>query len=384
MTHRTFFIAATLGLSILYFSACQQDVQENTTKNNEEEVAEITDSKKALIQKKLARFDSISISKLKKAAKKTPKEGLMNFGDLFIEIGNYERAKICLGGALHLELLSVERNHVMAQIKKCEQFLDKNIKVMEAVAVPSLTWWNDLPIEWKELLTETAISPNPVQADIDKLFYNVQYLNFKNTGITSLEPIAPLINLNSINADNSALVSLYGADALKKLQSIRAMQTKIVSLNGVENLSYLRELRCAYNNITSLTPLENLPKLTHLDIRGTKVTSLAPISHLSSLEQLLISNLPINTLEDIKSLTGLETIFCDQTNIDTLGHLSRMKSLTSLNITKTNIRSLAPLDELQKLEKLYCMNTPLSKKEINRFKKLHPSCQVYSNFDKPK
>ena len=362
--------------------ACQQDT-EKPTKDNKE-VTKKQSAKAILNEEKLIRFSSITIKQLKKIAKSSEKESLMYFGDKFLVTGVYERSKVCLDEAIKRNLLLGEQNHVKAQLKKCEGFLNKNIKVKKRIAVPTVEWWNSLPIEWKELLNETAVSLNPIQADMDKLFYKVDYLNFKNTAISSLEPIAPLVNLTSINADNSILVSLYGAAKLEKMQSIRAMRTKIVSLNGVENLKHLRELRCAYNNISSLKPLENLPALTHLDIRGTKVTSLAPISHLSSLEQLLISNLNITVLGDIKSLTGLETIFCDQTRIDTLGELSRMKNLKTLNITKTNIRSLAPLDELKKLEKLYCMTTPLSKKEINRFKKLHPKCQVYSNFDKPK
>lgn len=380
MKYYTFFVTTLFFLLIICFSSCQQHDKEQIDKAtlNKKEDREV------FIQQKLGRFNTVSISTLKTRATKTTKERLINFGDLFVEIGSFERGAICFKEALKRDLQPVELSHTKEELKKCQQYLKRNVKVLENVEVPTLTWWDSLPIEWQELLTETAIPSNPTQADIDKLFYEVTYLNFKNTAIASLEPIALLVNLTSINADNSTLVSLYGAAKLKKLQSIRATQTKIVSLSGVEKLQNLRELRCAYNNISSLNSLKNLPVLTHLDIRGTKVTSLKPVSQLSSLEQLLFSGLPITTLEDIKSLTGLETIFCDQTRIDTIGELSRMKALKSLNITKTNIRSLAPLDKLDKLEKLYCMNTPLSKKEIRRFKKLHPKCQVYSNFDKPK
>ena len=55
-------------------------MEENTNRQEE---------RKALLQEKLGRFNSITIEQLKKVAKKTPKEALLNFGDLFVEGGNY-------------------------------------------------------------------------------------------------------------------------------------------------------------------------------------------------------------------------------------------------------------------------------------------------------
>lgn len=120
-----------------------------------------------------------------------------------------------------------------------------------------------------------------------------------------------------------------------------------------------------------------LKNLKALDIGHMNVHSLAFLEEAPRLKILIVAD---NGLKDIKALAGqteLEYLEIFKNYITDLSPLSGMTELRDLNIGFNDIRDLSPLDHLQNLERLWTMgNWWLPDEEIERFKSLHPNCEV--------
>jgi Leucine-rich repeat (LRR) protein len=126
------------------------------------------------------------------------------------------------------------------------------------------------------------------------------------------------------------------------------------------------------------------------------------ISVFKELQYLNISGTGVNNIAPIKSLNNLEILYADFCMITDLLPLSQLKYLKELDISSPLdfVNSLEPLKGLNNLEKLYVPDHPISTikpiynldrlkilsiartevpgDEIEEFKKLHPSCEVWS------
>lgn len=125
-----------------------------------------------------------------------------------------------------------------------------------------------------------------------------------------------------------------------------------------EELPGIAQITLATGKITRVYKLDDFAKcvnLTHLELEGSRISRIDPIRHLTELRTL---NLNENSIADISALRYL-------TNLETL------------SLSGNYISDLSPLDNLYSLKKLTIRsNRPLSKSEINRFKKANPGCSV--------
>ncbi len=120
-----------------------------------------------------------------------------------------------------------------------------------------------------------------------------------------------------------------------------------------------------------------LKDLKALDIGHMNVHSADFLRETPKLKILILAD---NGLKDISALSGqteLEYLEIFKNYITDLSPLSGMTELRDLNIGYNDIRDLSPLDGLQKLERLWTMgNWWLPEEEIERFRALHPDCEV--------
>lgn len=123
--------------------------------------------------------------------------------------------------------------------------------------------------------------------------------------------------------------------ACKYLKVLDLGHNNLYSLDFLANLKDLEVLIAACSHVSDLTPLSGMKHLKYLELFTTKVTDLSPLSH--------------------------------------------CRELLDLNISNTKITSLKGLDKVKSLERLWVLRcSGLRQTEINRFKKLHPSCKVQS------
>ena len=120
-----------------------------------------------------------------------------------------------------------------------------------------------------------------------------------------------------------------------------------------------------------------LKQLKALDIGHMNVHSVEFLRETAPLKILILAD---NGLKDISAISGqteLEYLEIFKNYLTDLTPLAGLTELRDLNIGYNDIRDLSPLDGLQKLERLWTMgNWWLPEEEIERFKALHPNCEV--------
>jgi len=120
-----------------------------------------------------------------------------------------------------------------------------------------------------------------------------------------------------------------------------------------------------------------LKQLKALDIGHMNVHSVDFLTETAPLKILIIADNGLKNINALSSQTELEYLEIFKNYITDLSPLSGLTELRDLNIGYNDIRDLSPLDGLQKLERLWTMgNWWLPEEEIERFKQLHPNCEV--------
>ena len=120
-----------------------------------------------------------------------------------------------------------------------------------------------------------------------------------------------------------------------------------------------------------------LRNLKALDIGHMNVHSVDFLTKTPPLKILIVADNGLKDIRAISSQTELEYLEIFKNYITDLSPLAGLTELRDLNIGYNDIRDLSPLDGLQKLERLWTMgNWWLPEEEIERFKTLHPNCEV--------
>jgi Leucine-rich repeat (LRR) protein len=75
---------------------------------------------------------------------------------------------------------------------------------------------------------------------------------------------------------NNGLTSLNGIENLTQLQYLYCGNNELTSLNRIENLTQLKELSCSQNRLTSLNGIENLTQLREVLFGENEITHIPP------------------------------------------------------------------------------------------------------------
>ncbi|AFM05772.1 hypothetical protein Fleli_3452 [Bernardetia litoralis DSM 6794] len=119
-----------------------------------------------------------------------------------------------------------------------------------------------------------------------------------------------------------------------------------------------------------------LKEIETIDLRDTAIESLEILAFFEKIEVLSISENPIITLDGIESLKKLRKLFCINTEIETVENLKNCKNLQELYCAKNQIKSLESLSKNEKLILINCRKTLITKKEVGKFLKSKPNCNV--------
>ena len=151
--------------------------------------------------------------------------------------------------------------------------------------------------------------------------------------ITNLQPLKPLINMQTLEID--------GLD--------------INDISSLENMSKLNTLDLRSNNIEDITVLSKLKNIKSLSIeRNKNIKDFQPISSLGNLTKLSLGNMEIKNIDFLSNLTNIETLnlsFNDITDINSLANMSNLKELSIGN--NPNLEDISPLAKCKSLHKLY-------------------------------
>ncbi len=123
--------------------------------------------------------------------------------------------------------------------------------------------------------------------------------------------------------------------------------------------------------------LKYIPHLKALDLGHNKLTTLDFLQYVPELELLIIGQNNVKDITPIGQLRNLQYAELFTNPFTDLSPLANCQELLDLNITNCQTPDLSPLDGLQKLERLWAnMIKHLTDEEKERFKSVHPNCQV--------
>lgn len=136
------------------------------------------------------------------------------------------------------------------------------------------------------------------------------------------------------------------------------------------------ELRIQNVPLSDITPLSELTTLRHLSIIQAPISVLDPLITLQYLAYLNISNTGVEDLRPLRCLKYLKTLIASGTNIKNLKGIDELTALEELDIASSNVRSLNPIMDLIDLKILVCFNTRINSRQVDKFKKANPGCDV--------
>ena len=196
-----------------------------------------------------------------------------------------------------------------------------------------LSWWSSLPVPWRDQFTRFASLPSQPDAEALHKLTQLSSLAFQDAGaLTDLSPLRMFERLRHLSMEGCMVRDL------RPLSTLTTLETLILSQNPIEDLS----------------PISGLIRLKHLQLDNTLVSELEPLTPLKQ----------------------LQVLGCKGTQVKRLNALLYLNGLKQLDISSTEVRSLSPLDELQQLSLLQCYNTRLTARVVEKFKELHPQCEV--------
>ena len=142
----------------------------------------------------------------------------------------------------------------------------------------------------------------------------------------------------------------------------------ISSLKPIAGLINLETLDCSNTMVPSLAPLTYLKKLRRLDVHLCTISNLAQISELKNLTYLDVSqNHGLYSIAGVEKIAQLAEFNCSDTYIDDLTPLASLKMIETLNISNTKVTTLRPLQFVRSLIEIDCSKTKISAASLDYF-----------------
>ena len=195
------------------------------------------------------------------------------------------------------------------------------------------SWWKNLPAGWKEVFSSYVNTDDP----------------------PTIEQLHKITNLTEIDINNNKKIkTLVPLKELKRINTIDFSGTQINNLDPIQELTQLEHLEFSDNPVQNLDPVKDMTNLKHLEFKNTPVENLKPLYY----------------------LTKLEILNCAGTQIKDLKYLEYLNNLRVISFYNTKVKNLKPIGKLNKLETIECYNTRIPQKKIQKFKEIHPRCEV--------
>ena len=174
-------------------------------------------------------------------------------------------------------------------------------------------------------------------------------LNSTDTGITSLEGIQYLTNLQKLWFTDNQVSDLTPLQALTNLWGLAFSNNQVSDLTPLQNLTNLWGLDFSNNLVSDLTPLQTLTNLEVLAFSFNEVSDLTPLQHLTNLQELVFSNNQVSDLTPLQTLTNLELLAFSFNEVSDLTPLQALTNLEVLAFSNNQVSDLTPLQHLTNL-----------------------------------
>ncbi len=208
----------------------------------------------------------------------------------------------------------------------------------------------------KELVEEELWVTDPTPADM----LGITFLDASGLDIADLTGLEYALNLRIFECIHSRLTSLAPLAGLVNLEDLAFNENEISDLSPLAGLSKLRSLNLHDNEISDISPLAGLSKLEMLDLHANQISSASAVSDLTSLETLILEGNQIGDISPLSGLIGLRTLRLGINEISDLTPLSGLSNLETLSLYANQIGDLSPLSGLSRLKTLFLSGNQIS------------------------
>ena len=258
--------------------------------------------------------------------------------------GNHVSDIAVLSGLTRLEKLNLRGNAVrdLEPLARLDALEYLNLYANKAIA--------DLrPLNGLTSLRTLIVASVPLGEQVSGLsgLTELKKLNLRNTGITTIEPIAQLRGLEYLNLSENP-----GIRSLEPISHLDRMETLILAgvpagerlgfLGGLTRLRYLNLRECGATDLAGLAGLYNLEYLNLHSNSG--IRSILPLAGLKRLETLILANVPAgNETEVLENFSRLKVLNLRNTGLTDLSRIGTLMARGALrDDPKRNV--LAALD----------------------------------------
>jgi Leucine-rich repeat (LRR) protein len=234
-----------------------------------------------------------------------------------------------------------------------------------------MTWWNEMPQEWKDFLGSSPVADNLMLNQVDLLNDTTFLFVHKGFDITPRETYT-YIGTDSllIIVDDTVRKEIYDTlkvgknNALAMLKDLTRRESLDVSGNllfndlyPVDQMTELRSLNISGTMISDLFPVRNLTKLVSLTLSGTAISDLSPIRYNTRIRELYLDSSQVRSIRPIMDFSDLEILHLSHTPVDSLHSVKFLGSLKDLRLNDTRISDISPVGDLTAIENLCISGT---------------------------
>ncbi len=134
---------------------------------------------------------------------------------------------------------------------------------------------------------------------------HIAELNFYDTELADLTPLAQLTALQGLNLSRTQVSDLAPLAQLTSLQSLGLGGTQVSDITPLAHLTALRGLGLKGTQVSDLTPLAQLTALEELTLGGTQVSDITPLAHLTALRGLGLGSIQVSDIAAFSAISGL-------------------------------------------------------------------------------
>ena len=228
-----------------------------------------------------------------------------------------------------------------------------------------MQWWNDLPEEWKNIVTQNIEISSPITKEEVHQIINQTELKVNVSTVGSLEPLEMLYRLEELNIEDTDVADLSPVSSLKHLRALNLSNTKVTTLEPIRSLDNIRMIVLENTSISDLMPLENCHKLETVYCDKSQVSK----ENVLTLKKELPECLVVYQSDDLNLWWGRlddhwQELLREKSGIDERmdrENLQRIADMRNLSITDDlKVKNLEPLTVFLMLEDLSLHNTAVS------------------------
>jgi Leucine-rich repeat (LRR) protein len=172
---------------------------------------------------------------------------------------------------------------------------------------------------------------------------NITSIDYDDGGITTIENLPALYNLQHISLDRNPLTTLAPISSNTKLETIYAAQTNIRDIVPLQPLSNLKSLYISYNYIHDITPLTNKAFLQDFVCENAQLEDITPLAKKPDLRTINVSANKIADLSPLATSTKIIYFSAESNKIRDITPMLSMSNLIQVNLEDNLIQDINPL-----------------------------------------